>query len=187
MGIYSWLSLSRLRLSRKTAYLEQKIWSLFKQGNLTSGDKILWIRGEIAPEEQFLPFPTIFSTYISNLRSQITCSFVKFSCSFGIFLNSVDLICRSTDISKCFRGSLRLRDNENRLYFQKVIIYLYMPFCASHFDMRFNTVSLRRAKWRQRKRSFCLTLKRKSFRGFENAELLDHCSFTRKLKISIPP
>ena len=25
---------------------------------------------------------------------------------------------RSTDISKCFRGSLRLRDNESRLYLQ---------------------------------------------------------------------
>ena len=57
---YSRLSLSRLRLSRITAYLEEKTWSLFKHRNLTSGNKILWIRGEIAPEEQFLPFPTIF-------------------------------------------------------------------------------------------------------------------------------
>ena len=46
----------------------------------------------------------------------MTCSFVKFGCSFGIFLNSAHLICRSTDISKCFSGSLRLRDNESRLY-----------------------------------------------------------------------
>ena len=64
--IYSQLSLSRLRLSRTTAYLEEKIWSLFKYRNLKSGNKILWIRGEIAPQEQFLPFPTIFSIYISN-------------------------------------------------------------------------------------------------------------------------
>ena len=41
---------------------------------------------------------------------------MKFGCSIGIFLNSATLICRSTDISKCFRGSLRLRDNESRLY-----------------------------------------------------------------------
>ena len=40
----------------------------------------------------------------------------KFGCLFGIFLNSVNLICRSTDISKCFRGSPRLRDNESQLY-----------------------------------------------------------------------
>ena len=39
---------------------------------------------------------------------------MKFYSSIGIFLNSANLICRSTDISKCFRGSLRLRDNESR-------------------------------------------------------------------------
>ena len=47
-------------------YLEEKIWSLFKHRNLTSGNKILWIRGEISPQEQFLPFLTTFSMYISN-------------------------------------------------------------------------------------------------------------------------
>ena len=46
---YSWLSLSRPRLSRITAYLEVKIWSLPKHENLTTGKKILWKRGEIAP------------------------------------------------------------------------------------------------------------------------------------------
>ena len=35
------------------------------------------------------------------------------------FLNTTKLICRSTDISKCFRGSLRFRDNESRLYVEK--------------------------------------------------------------------
>ena len=43
---YSRLSLSRLQLSRITAYLEVKIWSLFKHENLTKGYKILWKRGE---------------------------------------------------------------------------------------------------------------------------------------------
>ena len=64
--LYSRLSLSRLRLSRITAYLEEKIWSLLLHRNLKSGYKILWKRGEIAPGEQFLPFSTIFSIYISN-------------------------------------------------------------------------------------------------------------------------
>ena len=41
---------------------------------------------------------------------------MKFGCSIGIFLNSAHLICRTTDISKRFRESLRLRDNESRLY-----------------------------------------------------------------------
>ena len=36
--------------------------------------------------------------------------------SIGIFLSSAHLICRSTDISKHFRESLRLQDNESRLY-----------------------------------------------------------------------
>ena len=55
---YSRFSLSGLRLSRITAYLEDR--------NLKSGYKILWKRKEIAPREQFLPFSTIFSIYISN-------------------------------------------------------------------------------------------------------------------------
>ena len=34
----------------------------------------------------------------------------------GFYLNSANLICRSTDISKYFRQSLGIRDNESRLY-----------------------------------------------------------------------
>ena len=44
----------------------------------------------------------------------------------GIFLNSGNLICRNTDISKCFRESLRLRDNESQLYVVKVSSYGYV-------------------------------------------------------------
>ena len=46
---YSWLSLSRPRLSQITAYLKVKIWFLPKHEKLTTGRKILWKRGEIAP------------------------------------------------------------------------------------------------------------------------------------------
>ena len=35
---------------------------------------------------------------------------------FIVFLTLSTLICRSTDISKCFSESLRIRDNESRLY-----------------------------------------------------------------------
>ena len=42
--------------------------------------------------------------------------FVKFGCSNCFFLNTTNLICRSTDILECFRGSLRFWDNESRLY-----------------------------------------------------------------------
>ena len=81
-----------------------------------SGNKILWLREEIAPKDQFLLISTIFSVYIVNLRNQITYLFGKLGCSFCIFLSSANLICRSTEILKCFNWSLRLRDKESRLY-----------------------------------------------------------------------
>ena len=36
-----------------------------------------------------------------------------------VFLSSANLICRSSDISKCFIQSLRFRDNESRLYYDE--------------------------------------------------------------------
>ena len=90
-----------------------KIWSLPKHENLTTGKKILWKRGEIAPK--FSSFPQYFQ-YISNFQSTIINIFVKCGCSTCFFLNSANLICRCTDISKYFRESLGIRDNESRLY-----------------------------------------------------------------------
>ena len=40
------------------------------------------------------PFSTIFSVYVSDLRSQITYLFVKFGCSICIFLNAANLKCQ---------------------------------------------------------------------------------------------
>ena len=71
---YSRTSLSRTRSFRITAYLEVKIWSLFLHETMTTGKKIMWKRGEIAP--YFFLY-----IYISNFRSQITYSFVKCGCS----------------------------------------------------------------------------------------------------------
>ena len=98
-----YLSLSRLRLSRIIVFVEVKIFSLFLHGNLTTGNKILWKRGEIAPQEQFLLFLQYFNI---SLRSLVIYSFVKCGCSIYYFLNSANLICRCTDISKYFRESL---------------------------------------------------------------------------------
>ena len=36
-----------------------------------------------------------------------------------LFSSLLQLICRGTDISKCFRESLGIRDNESRLYLHK--------------------------------------------------------------------
>ena len=95
-------------------YLEQPLISKRKSGpclNLTSGNKILSIRGN------FSPFPQYFQYTFLSKGVLITYSLVKFSCAICIFLNPENLICRTTDISRCFRGSLQLRDNESRLYF----------------------------------------------------------------------
>ena len=87
---YSRTSLSRTRLFRITAYLEVKIWSLFQHETMTTGNKLMWKRGEIAPEEQFILFSTLFYIYISNFRSQITYSFVKCGCSIYCFPHSLN-------------------------------------------------------------------------------------------------
>ena len=110
--MYSRPSLSRLRLSRITTYLEEKILS---------------IRGEIVQH--------IFLIKGVKLRS-----FVKFGCSFGIFLSSANLICQSTEISKCFRGSLRFRDNE-RLPDNESRLYILYPALLSSFILVFTELS----------------------------------------------
>ena len=73
---YSWLSLSRTRLSRITAYLEVKIWSLPKHENLTSGKKYCGKEEKLLLRSNFSSFPQYFQ-YISNFRRQITHIFVK--------------------------------------------------------------------------------------------------------------
>ena len=109
--IYSWLSLSGSRLSRITAYLEVEIWSLPKHENLTTGKKSI-----VKKRKNCSYFPQYFQD-ISNFKSPVTHIFVKCGCLNYFFLNSANLICRGTDISKYFRESLGIRDNESRLYF----------------------------------------------------------------------
>ena len=65
------------------------------------------------------PFSTIFFfKYISNFRNQITYSFVKCGTSIYFFLNFANLIGLCKGISKYFRESFGLRDNESRLYLE---------------------------------------------------------------------
>ena len=79
----------------------------------------MWRRGE-----QFLLFSTIFSVYIYFQESNYV-----FICEMWLFdlffsLDSANLICRDTDISKYFRESLGLRDNEIRQYIVKTLVRL---------------------------------------------------------------
>ena len=51
------------------AYLETEILSLFLHANLVTGNKLLWIKEEIAPKKKFLPFPQYCSgCLISGVR-----------------------------------------------------------------------------------------------------------------------
>ena len=93
---YSRFSLSRLRLSRVTVDLEVKNWCLFKHENLTTGNKILWEREEIASKRATSPLFHMFS--ISLASNYIFICVMKLFDLF--FLNSANLICRCTDISK---------------------------------------------------------------------------------------
>ena len=52
----------------------------------------------------------------------------KCGCSNYFFLNSANLICRGTAISKYFRGSLGIRDNESRLYISSICADKY--YCS---------------------------------------------------------
>ena len=84
----------------------------------------MWKRGKIA-KEQFFLFSTIFSVYLYFKDSNyiFICEMWLFDSSF--FLSSANLICRDTDISKYFRESLGLRDNESRLYNNFSFVYVY--------------------------------------------------------------
>ena len=71
----------------------------------------MWKRGEITISPLF---HNIFN--ISRISSPITYKFVKCGCSIYFFLNSPILTSRDTDITKYFRESLGMRDNEIRQY-----------------------------------------------------------------------
>ena len=73
---YSCLSLSRPRLSRITAYLEVKIWSLPIHENLTTDGKYCRKEEKLLLRSNFSSFPQYFQ-YISNFKSPITYQFVK--------------------------------------------------------------------------------------------------------------
>ena len=68
---YSWLLLSRTRLSRITAYLEVKICFLPKHKNLTTCKKYCGKGEKLLLRSNFSSFPQYFQ-YISNFKSPIT-------------------------------------------------------------------------------------------------------------------
>ena len=81
---------------------------------MTTGNKIMWKRGEIAPKEQFLLFSILLYIYISNLRSQITVHLLNVVVQFIVF-SLYQLRYFEVRISRSVSVSLGFRDNESRL------------------------------------------------------------------------
>ena len=76
----------------------------------------MWKRGEIAPKEQFLLFHNIFNLFLTS-EVKLHIHLLNMVVRFIFFFTSATLIFRGTDISKFFRESLGIRDNESRLYY----------------------------------------------------------------------
>ena len=70
------LSLSQPGLSRITAYLEVKIWSLPKHENLTTAKKYCGKEEKLFLRSNFSSFPQYFQ-YICNFKSPVTYIFIK--------------------------------------------------------------------------------------------------------------
>ena len=109
---YSRLSLSRTRLSRITAYLEgsENLVSVLTQRSTKRHQNIVEKRRN---SPLFHNIFNISLTWESNYILILLKSVVRLI----VFLSSAKLICRSTDISKCFIEVLGFRDNESGLYF----------------------------------------------------------------------
>ena len=89
-----------------------EIWSLRKHENLTTGKKYCGKEEKLLLRSNFPSSPQHVQ-YISNFKSPIT-YLLNVINRIIFFLNSANLICRGTDISKYFRESLGIRDNESR-------------------------------------------------------------------------
>ena len=77
----------------------------------------MWKREDIAPKEQFSSFPRYFIYIFLTSGVKLHIHLLNVIVQFIVFLTLSTLICRSTDISKCFSESLGIRDNESRLYY----------------------------------------------------------------------
>ena len=93
-NVYSRLSLSRTCLSRITAYLEVKIWSLLNTEIYQQATKYWGKEEKLQLRSNFSSFPQYFQ-YISNLGVKIKINFVKGGCWINCFPQF-----RKSDMSK---------------------------------------------------------------------------------------
>ena len=90
-------------------------------------------------------FPQYFQ-YVFNSGVKLHIHLLTVAVRFIVFLNSANLICRGMDISKCFRESLGIRDNESRLYSSSVFYVLSLLvllfWCLKKTVLRDSSISL---------------------------------------------
>ena len=85
----------------------------------------MWKRGEIASKEQFLLFSTLYIYIFLTSGVKLYIHLLNEVGQFIAFLTLSTLICRGTDISKCFSESLGIRDNESPLYLSNKPVGLF--------------------------------------------------------------
>ena len=104
------------------AYLELPLISKWNSGpcfNMAIQEQVTKYCGKeekLLLRSNFSSFPQYFQ-YISTFRVKLHIHLLNVVVRYMFFfLTSATLICRGTDIFKCFRESLGIRENETRLY-----------------------------------------------------------------------
>ena len=96
-----------------------KIWSLLKHENLTTHEQVTKYCGKeekLLLRSNFSSFPQNFQYISTGVKLHIHVHLLNVVVRFIFFLNSSNLICQGTGISKYFRESIGLRANESWLY-----------------------------------------------------------------------
>ena len=99
---------------------------------MTTGNKIMWKRGEFSSFSYYFIYIYIFLTSGVKLHIHLLNVVVQVI----VFLTLSTLICRGTDISKCLSESLGIRDNETK---DSTRVDCNMEADKGHFDLRLKT------------------------------------------------
>ena len=89
----------------------------------------MWKRGEIAPPL----FHNIFNMPLTS-GVKLIVHLLNVVVRFIVFLISATLIFRGTVISKCFRESLGIRDNESQQYMGKMLRIHILDISSKDYD-----------------------------------------------------
>ena len=126
LKMYRRLALYRPPLSRITAYLEMKIWSLFINENLTTSNKILWKKRKIFLRSSFSPSRNIF-----NIKSNYIFICEMWLLDLFVFLNILQIWYVEVRISRSIsESSLDFKITRIDCIYQYMHPVLLMPVCT---------------------------------------------------------